>query len=91
MSDLQLALNGEYFDAIAAGTKWEEYRKTSAYWRRRIEGRTYRNVILTRGYPPAGDPDRTLIRPWRGYRVITITHPHFDNVPTEVFAIAVHP
>lgn len=88
--DLQLALNSEYFDAIKDGRKLEEYRKATPYWRRRIEGKTFRNIILTRGYPSAGDPDRTLVLPWRGYRMLTITHPHFGNVPTEVFAIGAH-
>jgi hypothetical protein len=32
--------------------------------RERLEGREYRNVILTRGYPRADDHERRLVRPW---------------------------
>lgn len=55
MSDsLTLRLNRVYFDQIACGEKCEEYRLASPYWRKRIEGRRYRTVVLTRGYPTGG-------------------------------------
>ena len=37
--NLQLALNGEYFDAIKSGDKLEEYRLYNDYWNKRIIGR----------------------------------------------------
>lgn len=89
MRTLTLALNGEYFDAIKAGTKLEEYRLVTPYWRKRLEDRSYDRIELTRGYPAREDRSRRLTLPWRGCRVTTITHAHFGNEPVEVFAIAV--
>lgn len=89
MRTLTLALNGEYFDAIKAGTKLEEYRLVTPYWRKRLGDRSYDRIELTRGYPAREDRSRRLTLPWRGCRVTTITHAHFGNDPVEVFAIAV--
>lgn len=89
MSTLHLPMKGEYFDQIKAGTKPEEFRLANDYWRKRLVGRTYDRIVLTRGYPKRGDADRRLVLPWRGYRLTTITHPHFGKQPVEVFAINV--
>ena len=89
MSTLTLALNGEYFDAIRDGTKREEYRLVNDYWKKRLVGRRYTEIVLTRGYPRADDDSRRLRLPWLGYRILTITHKHFGNQPVEVFAIDV--
>lgn len=88
---LQLALKAEYFDAIKAGTKLEEYRVANDYWTRRLRVPIdhYKTIVLTKGYPKRGDPERTIELPWRGYTRKTITHPHFGPEPVEVFAIAV--
>jgi hypothetical protein len=45
--------------------------------------------VLLKGYPKAGDASRTLARPWRGYEVKAIEHPHFGDAPATVFAIRV--
>lgn len=89
MADLHLALKGEYFDAIKAGTKTEEYRMVCPFWAMRIEGREFQRVILTRGYPKRTDWSRRLDLPWRGYTIKTITHPHFGPDPVTVYAIHV--
>lgn len=89
MAKLQLALIGEYFNAIKAGTKTEEYRLATPFWTLRLVGRSYDRIILTLGYPKRGDPERTLELPWRGFTRKTITHPHFGPDPVEVFAIDV--
>ncbi|UYL85451.1 phosphoadenosine phosphosulfate reductase family protein [Acidovorax phage Alfacinha3] len=89
MADLVLPLKAAYFDAIRDGQKVEEFRERTPYWRRRLEGRTFGRVVLTKGYPAAGDADRRIVREWRGYRETTITHPHFGPEPVEVFAIDV--
>jgi len=97
MADLTLALKAEYFDAIKAGTKLEEYRSDNEYWRKRLLvggafgtlARSFDRIVLTKGYPKAGDSDRRLIRPWRGWTRKTITHPHFGSEPIDVFAIDV--
>lgn len=36
MATLQLAVKGEYFDAMKRGEKTEEYRLVNAYWGNRI-------------------------------------------------------
>lgn len=89
MSTLHLPMKGEYFDQIKAGTKPEEFRLANDYWRKRLVGRTYDRIELTRGYPKRDDAERRLVLPWRGYRLTNITHPHFGDQPVEVFAINV--
>ncbi|MGH6961347.1 MAG: hypothetical protein ACREE7_12740 [Dongiaceae bacterium] len=92
MRTLTLPLKGEYFDQIKAGTKPEEFRLATPYWRRRLEGQRYDRVQLTRGYPRRDDHTRRLVLPWQGCRLTIITHPHFGPTPAEVFAINVrHP
>lgn len=88
---LTIPVNGIYFDEIKAGTKWFEYRLLTSHWRKRLEGRTYRHVVMTRGYPKGGgiEGETRLTRKWKGYQRQTITHPHFGPNPVEVFAIDV--
>lgn len=87
--NLQIAVNGEYFDQIKAKTKPFEYRLNNTFWQRRLVGRDYDRLILTRGYPKKGDPDRTLNFPYKGYEMQTISHKHFQNKEEEVFAIII--
>lgn len=89
MGDLTLPLNGVYFDQIKAGTKVEEFRLRTPFWTKRLAGRSYDRIVLTRGYPKGDDHERRLVLPWRGLRETTITHPHFGPDPVEVFAIRV--
>lgn len=89
MADLILPLKAIYFDAIASGEKREEYRLATPYWAKRLVGRHYDRVILTRGYPRRDDHARRIIKPWRGYIERTITHPHFGPEPVKVFAVLV--
>lgn len=84
---LTLALKGEYFDQIKDGTKVWEYRLVTPYWTKRLDGREYDTLVLTRGYPKSGDAEKRLTLPYRGYRFETITHPHFGPKPVSVFAI----
>lgn len=91
MPDLVLPLKAAYFNQIKAGTKNEEFRLCTPYWRKRLDGRQFARIVLTLGYPPASDATRRLVRPWRGYRETTITHPHFGADPVAVFAIDVRP
>lgn len=91
MSALVLPLKAEFFHAIRTGQKVEEFRLRNAYWKRRLEGRTFSTVVLTLGYPPRFDESRRLVMPWRGLRVTTIQHPLFGAEPVEVYAIRVAP
>lgn len=89
MRTLTLPLKAIYFDQIAAGTKPEEFRLVTPYWQRRLRGRKYDQIVLTKGCPAAGDTARRMTLPWRGCRLTTITHEHFGPEPVEVFAIDV--
>lgn len=89
MADLVLPLKAEYFNAIKDGSKTEEFRLVTPYWRNRLIGKTFDGIVLTLGYPKRDDYTRRLYRPWRGYRVTVITHPHFGPDPVCVFAIHV--
>lgn len=93
MADLVLPLKREYFEQIKAGTKTEEYRLCNEYWQKRLYSPfgSYDRIILTLGYPHRDDHERRLIRPWRGFTIKTITHPHFGPDPVHVYAIDVRP
>lgn len=86
---LTLPLKAEYFDATRDWRKFEEYRLITPHWRKRLVGRTYDLIVLTKGYPRADDAARRLTRTWNGYRIREITHPHFGPEPVQVFAIDV--
>ena len=86
---LHLSVKSIYFHQIKEGAKPWEYRLVTPYWRKRLEHRQYDEIRLTLGYPKAGDPERTLVLPWRGYQLLEITHPHFGPSPVQVFAIDV--
>ncbi len=86
---LRLNLKGEYFDEIKAGRKPLEYRLASK-WEKRLQ-KPYTDILLLRGYPKRGDESRMLHRPWRGYVIKEITHPHFGSAPVRVCAIDVTP
>lgn len=90
MADLQLAVNGEYFDAMKRGEKTEEYRLVNPYWGRRLFGRDYERLIITRGYPRKDDDSRRLVMPYDGYEIKTITHKHFGPDPVKVYAIKIN-
>ncbi|EJM1499106.1 ASCH domain-containing protein [Escherichia coli] len=94
MANLQLAVNGEYFDQMKAGEKTEEYRLVNPYWIKRLMAgfnqREYDRLIITRGYPRKDDVDRRIDIPYDGYEVKVITHPHFGPEPVKVFAIRVN-
>lgn len=90
MADLQLAVNGEYFDAMNSGEKTEEYRLVNPYWGRRLFGRDYDRLIITRGYPRKDDDSRRLVMPYDGYEIKTITHKHFGPDPVKVYAIKIN-
>ena len=89
MANLQLAVNGEYFDAMKRGEKTEEYRLLNDYWRKRLVNREYDRLIITKGYPRADDKERRLDVKYCGYNLKSITHKHFGTEPVNVFAIKV--
>lgn len=90
MKTLTLPLKREYFEAIKDGSKTEEYRLCTPYWRKRLVGRGYDQVVLTLGYPKKADDSRRISRPWKGYELKMITHELFGNSPKWVYAIKVN-
>lgn len=86
---LTLPLKAIYFDQIASGDKVEEYRLATHYWALRLEGRTYDEVVVTKGYPARDDTTRRLVMPWRGFERKKIEHPHFGMGVVDVYAIRV--
>ncbi|AKU43502.1 RNA-binding protein [Caulobacter phage Sansa] len=93
MRTLTLPMKHRYFDEIAAGTKRFEYRLVTPYFVKKLEGREYDRIVLTKGYPAGGGVlgETRLELPWRGYERQTITHEFFGPNPVEVFAILVNP
>lgn len=90
MANLQLAVNGEYFDQMKSGEKTEEYRLVNDFWNKRIMFREYDRLIITLGYPKRDDASKRINIPYDGYEVKVITHPHFGPDPVKVFAIKVN-
>ena len=72
------------------GTKKFEYRLYNEFWRKRIEGKGFDQIRLTLGYPQKQNLKRTIVKPWLGYEIKTITHEHFGDEPVKVFAIRVN-
>ena len=75
------------FDEIKAGTKPEEFRDPEI-WQHKLDTKNYTDIRLYRGFEKVG-PGTIIDLPYKGYKLKTITHPHFDNVPTLVCAIDV--
>lgn len=90
VANLQLAVKGEYFDAMIRGEKTEEYRLCNDHWNKRIMFREYDRLIITKGYPKRDDSSRRIDVPYDGYEIKTIIHPHFGDKPVKVFAIKVN-
>nr|WP_289663251.1 ASCH domain-containing protein [Pandoraea communis] len=74
---------------MQSGEKPFDYRLRTPYWSKRLIGREYDRLVMTRGYPRADDTSRRLELPWRGYEEQTIVHPHFGRWPVPVFAIVI--
>lgn len=85
---LHLHLNFEYFDQINSGQKTREYRLVSK-WKKKLEGKTFDEIHLYRGYPKRGSAGMTLYRRWNGMQIERRTHPHFGKETVEVYAIDV--
>ena len=84
---LTLNLKREYYEAIRDGLKTSEYRLQTEYWKKRLEGRVYENIIICLGYPVSGDLTRRIIFPYKGILKTTITHKHFGKYPVDVYEI----
>lgn len=84
---LHLHLRFQYFDAIVRGEKVFEYRD-AAKWQNKLDSKNYERIRLYRGFEKVSD-DTIIDIPYRGYKIETIVHPHFGNVPKLVCSIHV--
>lgn len=60
---LHLTLHREFFERIAEGSKKEEYRDRTDYWKTRLEGRDYDIIRFRNGYA-ANAPELDV--EWKG-------------------------
>jgi hypothetical protein len=90
MTYLILPVKRKYFKQIQEGRKPFEYRLFNDYWKKRLIGKNYNNVIFTLGYPKRTDHSRRIVKPYKGYELQTVTHEEWNFIPQEVFAIYVH-
>jgi len=88
--NLTLPVKTEYFNEILSGAKKYEYRLYNKYWKKRIHGKDFKTVTITKGYPKREDESRRIVRPYSGYKIKIIKHPHFGNREVMVFAIKVN-
>lgn len=65
---LHLNLVREFFDAVANGTKTEEYRDRTDFWKTRLEGREYDIIRFRNGYGP-DVPEMDV--EWKGVEKVT--------------------
>ena len=86
MITLYLNLKKEYFDQIKSGVKKEEYREIKPYWTVRLN-KQHDSIVIILGRPKQRNETNSIVFPWKGYEIKTITHPLFGNKPTEVYAI----
>lgn len=91
MTDLLLRVKKVYFDAIVSGSKRNEHREVTPYWRKRIEGRKYDTVTITCGYPKRNDLTKQVKFKYNGYSVGEIHHEHFGTGPILVYSIFLEP
>ncbi|MCK9570288.1 hypothetical protein M0R72_15185 [Candidatus Pacearchaeota archaeon] len=67
---LTLHLKEEYFRLIASGTKTEEYREATHYWRQRLQGKPFDAIEVCNAYPRRGDDNNRIWFRWTGCRIV---------------------
>lgn len=63
-TQLHLTLTHHWYDEIAAGRKFIEYRKVTPFWTKRLSERTYDQIVFHRGYTST-----TITAWWMGMTV----------------------
>jgi len=82
MTTLKATLHKQWFDAIAAGIKTEEYREIKPYWTKRLE-KSYDFVQFRNGYR-SDAPVMTV--EYHGFTIKMILHPITNKMET-VYAL----
>jgi hypothetical protein len=83
--NLYLNVKTKYFLEILKSIKTEEYRLINDFWRKKLIGRNYENVIIRDGYKK-GDKNK-VVKGYGGILIKTIKHEHFGENYVDVFAI----
>ncbi len=78
---LTLHLKEQYFRKIAAGTKTEEYREATHYWRKRLQGKTFDVIEICNRYPERGDIENRIWFRFTGSRIVLMK---WDNAGVTV-------
>ena len=86
MKNLFLIIKEVYLNQIYLGEKPNEYRATTDYFKKKLEGREYETITLQAGYRPTSP---RLVLKYKGYTVEKLTHEFFGPDEVEVFAIDV--
>jgi len=86
MKTLYLPVKKKYFDQIKSGEKKFEYRVYNDYWERRLS-RPHDQIVITLGYPKKDDHARRIVKPYKGFNLVTIKHPEWNNKLKACFAI----
>ena len=84
---LILNLKRKYFEQIKSGEKKFEYRLKTDYWKKRLIGKDFSQLIIKLGYPKDIETDKIIAFPYHGYEEQEITHEFFGEKPVLVFAI----
>ena len=93
LKSLHIPVNKIYWLQAASGDKGWEYRLYNERWISSLTNedgcpKEFKDIQYKLGYPKKGDTSKILTFPWKGFKIIEdLVHPHFDNVPTKVFAI----
>ncbi len=86
---LHLHVKDVYFQQIKDKSKPYEYRLRTDYWKKRLVGKSFKEIHIHSGYPKKGDKTKTVKRRWDGFREVKIAHEHFGLERVDVFAIRV--
>ncbi len=78
---LTLHLKEQYFRKIAAGTKLEENREATHYWRKRLQGKTFDVIEICNAYPKRGDIDNRIWFRFTGSQLVLMK---WDNAGVTV-------
>lgn len=81
---LHMTIKRQYFDEIKAGVKKKEYREVKPFWDKKLKGKKYTHILFQNGY--RSDSPRIMVE-YKGYNVEEITHPFFNNITLNVYAI----
>ena len=63
---LRIPCTADWFRRVKNGEN--DYRPTTSYWCKRIDGKIFDTITFTLGYPKADDADRHYVIPFYGIK-----------------------